>query len=79
MAVKIEDLVDIDRVKALSDQNLTCSSEITYIEDQLNNLSNEASKLKVKEQEVLRKDERIRKMREDLTSRSRFYLNQRPS
>ncbi|KAJ8433130.1 hypothetical protein Cgig2_004868 [Carnegiea gigantea] len=57
--VKIEDLVDIDRVKALSDQDLTGSSEITHIEDQLNNLSSEASKLKVKEQEVLREDKRI--------------------
>ena len=47
--VKIEDLVDIDRVKALSDQDLTCSSKITHIEDQLNNLSSEASNLKVKE------------------------------
>ena len=46
MAVKIEDSVDIDRVKALSDQDLTCSSKITDIEDQLNNLSSEASKLK---------------------------------
>ncbi|KAJ8430745.1 hypothetical protein Cgig2_009636 [Carnegiea gigantea] len=65
-AVKIEDLVDIDLVKALSDQDLTCSSEITHIENQLNNLSSEASKLKVKEAEVLREEERIRKMREDL-------------
>ncbi|KAJ8430067.1 hypothetical protein Cgig2_028779 [Carnegiea gigantea] len=46
--VKIEDLVDIDRVKALSNQDLTCSSEITHIEDQLNNLSSEALKLKVR-------------------------------
>ncbi|KAJ8434538.1 hypothetical protein Cgig2_004304 [Carnegiea gigantea] len=58
-AVKIEDLVDIDRVKALSNQDLTCSSEITRIEDQLNNLSSEALKLKVKEQEILREEERI--------------------
>ncbi|KAJ8426579.1 hypothetical protein Cgig2_001248 [Carnegiea gigantea] len=65
-AVKIEDLVDIDRVEALSDQDLTCSSEITHTEDQLNNLSSEASKLKVKEQEILREEEQICKMREDL-------------
>ncbi|KAJ8424439.1 hypothetical protein Cgig2_003897 [Carnegiea gigantea] len=58
-AVKIEDLVDIDWVKALSDQDLTCSSEITHIEDQLNNLCSEASKLKVKEQEIFREEERI--------------------
>ncbi|KAJ8423940.1 hypothetical protein Cgig2_008567 [Carnegiea gigantea] len=51
-AVKIEELVDVDRVKALSDQDLTCSSEIAHIEDQLNNLSSKASKLKAKEQEV---------------------------
>ncbi|KAJ8428043.1 hypothetical protein Cgig2_007620 [Carnegiea gigantea] len=44
-AVKIKDLVYVDRVK-------TCSSKITHIEDQLNNLSSKASKLKVKEQEV---------------------------
>ncbi|KAJ8424630.1 hypothetical protein Cgig2_032810 [Carnegiea gigantea] len=61
VAVKIEDLVDIDRVKALSDQDLTCSSEITHIEDQLDNLSSEASKLKVKEQKILREEEQIQK------------------
>jgi len=32
-AVKIEELVDVDRVKALSDQDLTCYSEIAHIED----------------------------------------------
>ncbi|KAJ8439281.1 hypothetical protein Cgig2_016829 [Carnegiea gigantea] len=72
--VKIEDLVDIDRVKALSDQDLTCSSEITHIEDQLNNLYSEASKLKVKEQEVLREEEQIRKMREDLNIQQQVLL-----
>ncbi|KAJ8438651.1 hypothetical protein Cgig2_016397 [Carnegiea gigantea] len=55
-AIKIEELVDVDRVKALFDQYLTCSSEIAHIEDQLNNLSSKASKLKVKEQEVLREE-----------------------
>ncbi|KAJ8431103.1 LOW QUALITY PROTEIN: hypothetical protein Cgig2_027410 [Carnegiea gigantea] len=44
---KIEELVDVDRVKALSDKDLTCSSEIAYMEGQLNNLSSEALKLKV--------------------------------
>ncbi|KAJ8434749.1 hypothetical protein Cgig2_001952 [Carnegiea gigantea] len=73
-AVKIEDLVDIDRVKALSDQDLTCSSEITHIKDQLNNLSSEASKLKVKEQEILREEERICKMREDLNIEQQVLL-----
>ncbi|KAJ8425616.1 hypothetical protein Cgig2_005295 [Carnegiea gigantea] len=73
-AVKIEDLVDINRVKALSDQDLTCSSEITHIEDQLNNLSSEASKLKVKEQEILREEERICKMREDLNVQQHVLL-----
>ncbi|KAJ8435461.1 LOW QUALITY PROTEIN: hypothetical protein Cgig2_021094 [Carnegiea gigantea] len=57
-AAKIEELVDIDQVKALPDQDLTCSSEIAHIE---------ASKLQVKEQEVLREEERICKIREDLT------------
>ncbi|KAJ8438664.1 hypothetical protein Cgig2_031629 [Carnegiea gigantea] len=65
--IKIEDLVDVDRVKVLSDQDLTCSSEIAHIEDQVNNLSSKASKLKVKKQEVLREEERIRKIQEDLT------------
>ena len=67
-AAKIEELVDVDRVKALSDQDLTCSSEIVRIVGELNSLSNEATKLKVKEQEILREEERIRKMREDLTA-----------
>jgi len=61
-AIKIEELVDVDRVKALSNQDVTCSSEIAHIEDQLNNLSSKASKLKVEEQEVLREEKRIRKM-----------------
>ena len=63
--MKIEDLVDVDQVNALSDQDLICSSEIAHIEDQLNNMSNKASKLKVKEQVVLREEERICKMQED--------------
>ena len=66
-AVKIEELVDVSRVKDLSDQDLTCSYEIAHFEDQLNNLSSKATKLKVKEQEVLKEEEWICKMREDLT------------
>jgi len=58
----------------LSYQDLTCSSEITHIEDQLNNLSSEASKLKVKEQEVLREEERICKMREDVNIQQQVLL-----
>ncbi|KAJ8424440.1 hypothetical protein Cgig2_003898 [Carnegiea gigantea] len=50
------------KVKALSDQDLTCSSESARIEDKLNNLSNKASNLKVKEQEVLREAEWIHKI-----------------
>ena len=69
---KMEELVDDDRVKALSDQDLTCSSEIVRIEDKLNSLSNEAAKLKVKKQEILREEERIHKMREDLTAATKF-------
>ncbi|KAJ8434336.1 hypothetical protein Cgig2_010953 [Carnegiea gigantea] len=53
--------------KALSNQDLTCSSEIAHIKDQLYNLSSKASKLKVKEQEVLREEEWIHKMKEYLT------------
>ncbi|KAJ8438098.1 hypothetical protein Cgig2_015355 [Carnegiea gigantea] len=56
---KIEELVDVDWVKALSDQDLTCLSEIAQIEGQLNNMSSETSKLRVKEQEILREEERI--------------------
>ncbi|KAJ8420265.1 hypothetical protein Cgig2_014313 [Carnegiea gigantea] len=60
-AVKIKDLVDIDRVKALSDQDLTYSSEITHIEDQLNNLSTKGKlksslELKKKEAEQVKVD-----------------------
>ncbi|KAJ8422719.1 hypothetical protein Cgig2_008304 [Carnegiea gigantea] len=65
-AAKIEELVDVDRVKALSNQDLTCSSEISHIEGKLNNLSCNASKLKVKEQEILREEEWIRKMQQSL-------------
>ncbi|KAJ8424738.1 hypothetical protein Cgig2_027771 [Carnegiea gigantea] len=72
--MKIKELVDVNWIKALSDQDLTCSSEITYIEDQLDNLSNKASKLKVKEQEILREEERISKMREDLTIQEQFEI-----
>ena len=67
-AAKIEEFVDVDRVQALSDQSLICSSEIAHIEGELNNLSGETAKLKVKEQEILREEERIRKMREDLNA-----------
>ncbi|KAJ8430923.1 LOW QUALITY PROTEIN: hypothetical protein Cgig2_033551 [Carnegiea gigantea] len=49
IAANIEELVDIDRVKALSDHDLTYSSEITHIEGQLHNLSNEASELNIKD------------------------------
>ncbi|KAJ8427404.1 LOW QUALITY PROTEIN: hypothetical protein Cgig2_030698 [Carnegiea gigantea] len=73
-SIKIEDLVDVDHVKVLSDQDLTCSSKIAHIEDQLNNLSSKASTLKVKEQDVLREDERIRKIREDLTIQQQVLL-----
>ncbi|KAJ8438299.1 hypothetical protein Cgig2_015042 [Carnegiea gigantea] len=68
-AVKIEDLVDIDWVKALSDHNLTCSSEITHIEDQ-----SIICLIKVKEEEVLREEERIRKMWEDLNIQQQVLL-----
>ncbi|KAJ8446007.1 hypothetical protein Cgig2_012351 [Carnegiea gigantea] len=66
-STKIEEIVDVDRVKALCNQDLTCSSKILYIEGQLDNLSNEASKLRLKEQEILKEEKRIRKMQEDLT------------
>ncbi|KAJ8420339.1 hypothetical protein Cgig2_023374 [Carnegiea gigantea] len=66
-AGKIEKLADVDQAKVLSDQDLTCSSEITYFECQLNNLSSEASKLKLKALKSLREKEYICKIREDLT------------
>ncbi|KAJ8421871.1 hypothetical protein Cgig2_006263 [Carnegiea gigantea] len=43
---KIKESVDMDQVKALSDQDLTYCSEIAHIEGQLNNLSSETSKVK---------------------------------
>ncbi|KAJ8422972.1 hypothetical protein Cgig2_025564 [Carnegiea gigantea] len=49
---KIKELVNVNRVKALSDQDLSCSSKIAHIECHLNNLSCKALKLKVKEQEI---------------------------
>ncbi|KAJ8422774.1 hypothetical protein Cgig2_014322 [Carnegiea gigantea] len=73
-AVKIDELVEVDRVKALSDQDLICSSEIAHIKDQLNILSSKATKLKVKEQEVFKEEERIHKMREDLTIQQQVLL-----
>jgi len=45
----IEELMDVDQVKTLSDQDFIYSSEIVHIEGQLNNVSCEASKLKLKE------------------------------
>ncbi|KAJ8445785.1 hypothetical protein Cgig2_000965 [Carnegiea gigantea] len=51
IAVKIEDLVDVDRVKIFK-----------------------ASKLKVKEQEVLREEEQVRKMQENLTVQQQVLL-----
>ncbi|KAJ8430319.1 hypothetical protein Cgig2_028775 [Carnegiea gigantea] len=57
--VKIEELVDVDRVKALSNQDHTCSSEIAHTEGHLNNLSSKASKLKVKGGRVLLNREQV--------------------
>ncbi|KAJ8428336.1 hypothetical protein Cgig2_006522 [Carnegiea gigantea] len=65
--VKIEELVDVDRVKALSSKDLICSLETAHGEGQLNNLSSETSKFKIKEHEILREEERIHKMQEDQT------------
>ncbi|KAJ8438237.1 hypothetical protein Cgig2_003626 [Carnegiea gigantea] len=48
-AANIKELVDVDHVTALSEQDLTCSSKIAHIEGQLNNLSNEVSKVQVKD------------------------------
>ncbi|KAJ8447931.1 hypothetical protein Cgig2_012066 [Carnegiea gigantea] len=55
-AAKMKELVDVNRVKALSDQDLTCSSKIAYIEGQINNLSSEASKFKKKKAEQVKVD-----------------------
>ena len=43
----IEESVDIDWVNILSTRDLSCSSEIVHIEDQLNDLTNDASKLRL--------------------------------
>ncbi|KAJ8439084.1 hypothetical protein Cgig2_009227 [Carnegiea gigantea] len=67
---KIEELVDVDRVKALSDQDPTYSSKIPYIEGQLNNLSSDTSKLK----EILREEEGLHKMRKNLTIQQRSLI-----
>jgi len=64
--VHIEESVNVDRVKTLSNRDLIEYSEIVHIEGQLNSLSCEASKLKHKELEILKEEEQIRKMREDL-------------
>ncbi|KAJ8428862.1 hypothetical protein Cgig2_010804 [Carnegiea gigantea] len=72
---KIEELVDVDRVKVLFDQDLTCSSEIAYIEGQLNNLSSEAPKLKVKKWEILREAEWIRKILIEVESKLKSSLD----
>ena len=59
---RIKESVDVDRIRTLSDQDLIYSSKIVHIEGQFNNLSCESSKLKLKEQEILKEEERIRKM-----------------
>ncbi|KAJ8433481.1 LOW QUALITY PROTEIN: hypothetical protein Cgig2_004419 [Carnegiea gigantea] len=64
---QIQKSVDIDWVNTLSDQDLTCSSEIVHIKGQLDNLSNESSKLRLKEQEILKEEKRISKMQKNLT------------
>jgi len=64
---QIEESVDIDRINTLSDWDLTYSSEIIQIEGQLDNLSNEASNMRLKEHEIVKEDECIRKIQEDLT------------
>ncbi|KAJ8425079.1 hypothetical protein Cgig2_001644 [Carnegiea gigantea] len=70
---KIGELLDVDRVKVLSDQDFTCSSNIAHIKRQLNNLSSETLKLKDKEQEILREEEeRIQsKLKSSLYSKKR--------
>ena len=64
---QIEELMDVDRAKVLSKQDLTFSSEIAHIKAQLNNLSSEPSKLIFNEQEILKEEEWIHKIQEDLT------------
>ena len=51
---QIEGFMDVDPVKTFSNQDLAFSFKIAHIEDQLNSPSNEASKHRLKEQEVLR-------------------------
>ncbi|KAJ8421216.1 hypothetical protein Cgig2_011604 [Carnegiea gigantea] len=63
---KIEELVDIPRLRLLSSQDSAYNSEIAHMEDKLKELSIKALELELKEKEILREEERLRKMREDL-------------
>ncbi|KAJ8449243.1 LOW QUALITY PROTEIN: hypothetical protein Cgig2_021707 [Carnegiea gigantea] len=70
IGAKIKELMNVDQVKLyLTKISLLILKLLTL---KLNNLSNEASKLQVKEWEVLRADERIRKIKEQAEVLSRF-------
>ncbi|KAJ8442689.1 hypothetical protein Cgig2_001782 [Carnegiea gigantea] len=63
---KMEELVDIPQLHLLSSQNSVYDSEIVHIESNLKELSNETLECELREQKILREEERLRKMREDL-------------
>ncbi|KAJ8422655.1 hypothetical protein Cgig2_029099 [Carnegiea gigantea] len=56
--------------------DFTCSFKIVHIDSQLDNLSNESSKLRLKEQKILKEEERICKIQEDLTVQQRRKAKQ---
>jgi len=70
---KIEELIDVDQVKSLSNQDFTCSSEITHIEAHFSNMSSKASKFKVTKQDLEGRGVN-HKMREDLTVQEQDLL-----
>jgi len=51
---QIKESMDVEWVKTLSSWDLICSSDSVHIEGQLNNLSSETSKLRFKQQDILK-------------------------
>ena len=60
---KIQELVDTERLNLLSSRDSMYSSEIAQLEGKLKELSVEVLKLELTEKEILKEEERIRKMR----------------
>ncbi|KAJ8422820.1 hypothetical protein Cgig2_027522 [Carnegiea gigantea] len=66
IVAKTEELVDIERLRLLSSQDSTYTSKIAHMEDHLKELFSETLQLELREKEILKKEERIYKMRKDL-------------